>query len=75
MVLFHFYEISRTGKSIKTQVVSDCQGFGEKRLIVNMYRISFRGDKNVLKLNSGKMATHSSIPAWNSPWTEEPGGL
>ena len=20
-------------------------------------------------------ATHSSIPAWNSPWTEEPGGL
>ena len=57
------------------KVVSDCQGFGEKRLIVNMYRISFRGDKNVLKLNSGKIATHSSIPAWNSPWTEEPGGL
>ena len=22
-----------------------------------------------------KMATHSSIPAWKSPWTEEPGGL
>ena len=21
------------------------------------------------------MATHSSILAWNSPWTEEPGGL
>ena len=21
------------------------------------------------------MATHSSIPAWKSPWTEEPGGL
>ena len=21
------------------------------------------------------MATHSSIPAWRSPWTEEPGGL
>ena len=20
-------------------------------------------------------ATHSSIPAWGSPWTEEPGGL
>ena len=21
------------------------------------------------------MATHSSIPAWGIPWTEEPGGL
>ena len=21
------------------------------------------------------MATHSSIPAWRLPWTEEPGGL
>ena len=23
----------------------------------------------------GGMATHSSIPAWRIPWTEEPGGL
>ena len=22
-----------------------------------------------------EMATQSSIPAWRSPWTEEPGGL
>ena len=22
-----------------------------------------------------RMATHSSIPAWKIPWTEEPGGL
>ena len=22
-----------------------------------------------------RMATHSSIPAWSIPWTEEPGGL
>ena len=22
-----------------------------------------------------EMATHSSIPAWKIPWTEEPGGL
>ena len=21
------------------------------------------------------MATHSSVPAWRLPWTEEPGGL
>ena len=23
----------------------------------------------------GEMATHSSIVAWEIPWTEEPGGL
>jgi len=22
-----------------------------------------------------EMATHSSLPAWKIPWTEEPGGL
>ena len=22
-----------------------------------------------------EMATHSSVPAWRIPWTEEPGGL
>ena len=22
-----------------------------------------------------KMATHSSVPAWEIPWTEEPGGV
>ena len=22
-----------------------------------------------------EMATHSSVPAWRAPWTEEPGGL
>ena len=22
-----------------------------------------------------EMATHSSIPVWKNPWTEEPGGL
>ena len=22
-----------------------------------------------------QMATHSSMPAWGIPWTEEPGGL
>ena len=21
------------------------------------------------------MATHSGVPAWRNPWTEEPGGL
>ena len=26
-------------------------------------------------LLEGEMATHSSILAWEIPWTEEPGGL
>ena len=26
-------------------------------------------------LLEGAVATHSSILAWNIPWTEEPGGL
>ena len=26
-------------------------------------------------LLENEMATHSSILAWNIPWTEEPGGL
>ena len=26
-------------------------------------------------LEEGDMATHSSILAWEMPWTEEPGGL
>ena len=31
-------------------------------------------DFNLLGKKHGK-ATHSSIPAWRIPWTEEPGGL
>ena len=27
------------------------------------------------KMLEKEMATHSSIPAWEIPWTEEPGGL
>ena len=30
------------------------------------------GQKDALEK---EMATHSSIPAWQIPWTEEPGGL
>ena len=30
------------------------------------------GGENALEL---EMATHSSIPTWRIPWTEEPGGL
>ena len=34
--------------------------------------IQFLGQENPLEK---EMATHSSILAWTTPWTEEPGGL
>ena len=34
--------------------------------------VQFLGGKDPLEK---EMATHSSIPAWRIPWTEEPGGL
>ena len=37
------------------------------------YKLRFRGQfASVLEQ---EMATHSSILAWEIPWTEEPGGL
>ena len=35
-------------------------------------QVQFLGRENLLKKG---MATHSSILAWEIPWTEEPGGL
>ena len=32
-------------------------------------------DPWVRKIQEKEMATHSSIVAWEIPWTEEPGGL
>ena len=34
--------------------------------------VQFLGPKDPLEK---EMATHSCIPAWEIPWTEEPGGL
>ena len=35
-------------------------------------RVQSLGQENPLEK---EMATHSSTPAWETPWTEEPGGL
>ena len=35
-------------------------------------RVQSLGQENLMKK---EMATHSSILAWRTPWTEEPGGL
>ena len=35
-------------------------------------RVQFLGPEDPLEEG---MATHSSVPAWRIPWTEEPGGL
>ena len=34
-------------------------------------QVQFKGQEDPLEK---RMATHSSIPAWRIPWTEEPGG-
>ena len=34
--------------------------------------VQFLGQEDPLEEG---MATHSSVPAWRIPWTEEPGGL
>ena len=35
-------------------------------------QVQFLGQEDPLEK---EIATHSSIPAWEIPWTEEPGGL
>ena len=35
-------------------------------------QVAYLGQEDTLE---EEMATHSSIPAWEIPWTEEPGGL
>ena len=50
-MLFCLYEISRIGKSIKTEsrlVFAKGQGVGIKGMTANGYRISFGDDENVL---------------------------
>ena len=46
--------------------------------IVRSHHVNFRRDSPILGREDplGKeMATHSSILAWEIPWTKEPGGL
>ena len=50
-VLFCLYEMSRTGKSIKTEsrlVFAKGQGVGVRGVTANGYRVSFVGDENVM---------------------------
>ena len=39
---------------------------------VQEIQVPFLGQEDPLEK---EMGTHSSIPAWRIPWTEEPGGL
>ena len=43
-----------------------------KNLPINAGDVGSLGQEDPLEKG---MATHSSILAWRSPWTEEPGGL
>jgi len=50
---------------MKTQTV-------KKLLAMQETQVQSLGQEDPLEK---RMATHSSILAWRSPWTEEPGGL
>ena len=57
-----------------------CQGFPGGSVAKNLpANAGVAGDSgsimNQEDLLEREMATHSSIPAWETPWTEEPGGL
>ena len=45
-------------------------GFAEGRTRLSHFTLTFH-----FHALEKEMATHSSIPAWKSPWTEEPGRL
>ena len=53
------------GASLMAQVIKNPSAMQETRA-------QSLGQKDPLKKG---MVTHSSIPAWRIPWTEEPGGL
>ena len=49
-------------------------------LVAQMVKMPAMQETQILSLGredplEGGMATHSGIPAWRIPWTEEPGGL
>ena len=61
----------------KLKAKGTTQGFlvtqlGEHLPAVQETWARFLGQKNPLEK---EIATHSSIPVWRIPWTEEPGGL
>ena len=45
-------------------------GISKIRTQLNEFTLTFHSDAL-----EKEMATHSSVPAWRIPWTEEPGGL
>lgn len=67
-MLLHLCEMPRIGKSIVTEVdqyLSEAAGMGKgvlkftknEKQLLNEYKISFRRDKNILKLDSGNSFT------------------
>ena len=57
--------MSKVGASLVAQMVKNLFAMQETR-------VQSLGQEDPLEK---EMATHSSILAWETPWTEEPGGL
>ena len=49
--------------------------FGLSRWFIDRESVCQAGDVGSENLVKEEMTTHSSILAWEVPWTEEPGGL
>ena len=49
--------------------------YGVARSRRRLKRLSSSSSSSSMGLREKEMATHSSIPAWKIPWTEEPGRL
>ena len=69
-----YLTITYNGKIFKTNIY---KGFPHGSVVENLpakqeTRVGFLGQEDPLEK---EMATHSSILAWEIPWTEEPGGL
>ena len=65
---FSYYTVTSAIPSIASLVAQ----LVKKLLAVQETRVQSLGQEDPLEK---EMATHSSILAWKTPWTEEPGGL
>ena len=76
-ILLHFlnpcmyiFQLCKNSRNVGTLPFNTVEG-GGATFILKYFNVYFLKTKDPEE----GMATHSSIPAWRSPWTEEPGGL
>ena len=66
----YIFQLCKNSRNVGTLPFNTVEG-GGATFILKYFNVYFLKTKDPEE----GMATHSSIPAWRSPWTEEPGGL